>query len=651
MKTPAAKPEMLERLRGGGNDLAGLMAIWRGRDPVEWAGAVEVYRLLGERFLKQGEPLLACDVVREGLGEAGADVRLRQLQGLALARSGAMARASEILEQLRAEKHADEETLGMLARTYKDRAAQASGGAERRKFLRRAATIYAQAYRVSKGYWTGINAATTALLLGETSRAARLAKEVRAACRRELQRTPGDQYYLYATLGEAALILQDWEEAADWYARAGQIGRGRFGDLHSSRRNARLLLGYWKADGSAIEASLRLPRVAVFAGHMIDQPGRRRPRFPESNEGAVAAVIREKIAALDLGLGFSSAACGADILFLEAMLAAGREISIVLPYDRARFIRDSVEVKGATGWRRRFEKVEKRASRILIASPQKLELGGVSYEYTNQLLLGLATIRAQQLGTELVPMIVWDGAAGDGPGGTASTVERWSTLARPLEIIDPSGAKPVSRKKKTARAKSSAKPGRRPPRVAKFASQIMAMLFADAVGFSRLSEEQVPRFVHDFMGAIGKLVRQARHEVLAKNTWGDGLYLVFNTAESAAGFALDLCDLVVRTDWTARGLPEELNLRIGLHAGPVYVGTDPITGARNFFGTHVSRAARIEPITPAGQVYASEAFAALAAGGGAARFGFDYAGQTPMAKGYGTFPMYHVRHAASRNAP
>ena len=26
-------------------------------------------------------------------------------------------------------------------------------------------------------------------------------------------------------------------------------------------------------------------------------------------------------------------------------------------------------------------------------------------------------------------------------------------------------------------------------------------------------------------------------------------------------------------------------------------------------------------------------------------FNLDYAGQTPMAKGYGTFPTYHVRRA------
>jgi class 3 adenylate cyclase len=93
------------------------------------------------------------------------------------------------------------------------------------------------------------------------------------------------------------------------------------------------------------------------------------------------------------------------------------------------------------------------------------------------------------------------------------------------------------------------------------------------------------------------------------------------------------------------GLLSGLSLRIALHAGPVYKFTDPVTGDRSYGGTHVSRAARIEPITPPGQVYASEAFAALAAAQGLRSFNLDYAGQTPMAKGYGTFPTYNLRRA------
>src|SRR5438309_2361916 len=102
-------------------ELADLMTIWRARDPEMWASSSEIHQLLGERILKQGEPLLAYDVISEGLKNYPTNVRLRQLQALALARSGATERANRLLEQLREENHLDEETLGMLARTYKDR--------------------------------------------------------------------------------------------------------------------------------------------------------------------------------------------------------------------------------------------------------------------------------------------------------------------------------------------------------------------------------------------------------------------------------------------------------------------------------------------------------------------------------------------------
>ena len=111
-------------------------------------------------------------------------------------------------------------------------------------------------------------------------------------------------------------------------------------------------------------------------------------------------------------------------------------------------------------------------------------------------------------------------------------------------------------------------------------------------------------------------------------------------------FALDLCDLVTSTKWADKGLPPSLSLRIALHAGPVYRCEDPITKQVNYTGTHVSRAARIEPITPAGHVYASQAFAALASVERISEFTCEYVKLTPFAKGYGTFPTYLVRRSS-----
>jgi class 3 adenylate cyclase len=627
-------------------DLAQLMSVWQARDQTQWSQSPDDYRLLAEKILQQGEPLLAFDVVNEGLSILPGDVRLRQLQGLALARSGATERANAILERLRREGQADEETLGMLGRTYKDLAAHAESPLQREQFLKRAAETYVRAYEATGGYWTGINAATMNLLIGETDRARQLAQKTRAQCLESLKREAGNQYWLLAALGEAALILQDWSQAAEWYERATKQAGRRFGDIHSTRRNARLILQHWNEDSAKIDKYLRIPSVVVFAGHMIDRPDRATARFPSELEPAVAKGIRAKIDMLKPGFGFASAACGSDILFLEAMLDAGAEISVVLPYEQEQFIRDSVDFIPNSSWRVRFDRVLERATRVITASPQKLEVGGVAYEFCNQLLLGLATIRAAQLDTTMILLAVWDGTSGDGPGGTATVVENWRSCRYEPEIVDLAkiaqleGRAPSRPKIGAAAAAPSAESSA-------FRSRIVAILFADAVGFSKLNENEVPLFVQHFLGAIAELSAKLGDTIIAKNTWGDGLYFVFSDVDLAGKFALELADLVATTKWEEKGLRAGLNLRIGLHAGPVYEFDDPITGSRSYSGTHVSRAARIEPITPAGQVYASEAFAALAAAQRADNFTCDYVGQTPMAKGYGTLPTYHVRPRAS----
>ena len=196
-------------------NLPELLARWRARDPEQWAGNAELYRRLGERVLKLGEPLLAFDVVTEGLLDCQSDVRLRQLLGLALSRSGASERANNVLSKLRTEGNVDEETLGMLARTHKDLAARAGETAAQEMYLRRAAEIYEEAYKLTGGYWSGINAATMSLSIGDKARAKELAKKVREQCLSELRSAPADPYWLFATLGEAALILEDGTQAED----------------------------------------------------------------------------------------------------------------------------------------------------------------------------------------------------------------------------------------------------------------------------------------------------------------------------------------------------------------------------------------------------------------------------------------------------
>jgi len=617
---------------------AGLAALWGAGELA--ASGEDVYQQVGERALQLGKPLLACDVLEEAIKLRPGSPRLRQLQALALLRGGATERANRILGQLDREAVADEETLGLLARTHKDLGLRATDPAMRMAELSRAHEAYARAYRLTGGYWTGINAATLAVVTGHRETGSAIAREVRERCLDGLQQQAprDDRYWILATLGEAALILGDWPEAEEWYTRAAEAGSDRLGDLSSTRRNARLLLDHLDGDRTRIEQCLRLPRVIVFTGHMIDAPGRRSARFPSALEDLVRRAIRKRVDELDGRLGFAAGACGGDILFLESILEVGGEANVVLPYGRDRFVADSVEI--VPGWKPRFDRLLDRAVQVVVASPERLEGASASYDYASLLLLGLASIRAEQLETDLVALALWDGRTGS-PGGTASVVEDWRRRGHEVQIIDVGELLRQSGGEIEARSDDLPSPPNRPDMPD--APRIMAILFADAVQFSKLTESQVPRFVEHFLGAIGKLADEAECPPVARNTWGDGLYLVFSGVREAGAFALRLSELVNRTDWAGKGLPPGLNLRVALHAGPVYSCRDPVTGQINYIGSHVSRGARIEPITPPGHVYASQAFAALAAAARVREFVCEYAGQTIWAKGYGTFPTYHVR--------
>ena len=63
-------------------------------------------------------------------------------------------------------------------------------------------------------------------------------------------------------------------------------------------------------------------------------------------------------------------------------------------------------------------------------------------------------------------------------------------------------------------------------------------------------------------------------------------------------------------DLGAVGLPPHIAFRLSGHLGPVFPVSDPVVGTPSFMGSQVSRTARIEPVTPPGAVYVTEAFAA-----------------------------------------
>lgn len=600
---------------------------------------LDQYQQRAAELLRSGTPLPAYDAASAGLEMFPGDPTLRRQLALALARSGAAHQANAILAVLVDEGHRDEETLGLLARTFKDLWEAAADPREARNYLEQARHWYSEAHAASRGYWSGINAATMALLLRDRDGARRLAGEVRRECLARLAAGPADAYWVAATLAEAALILDETDVAEQWYRDATNRNPG-LGDLVTTRRNARLILRHQDRDWRALDACFQIPRVAVFAGHLIDRPGRARPRFPEHLAGEVTAALREVLQRRQIGIGYASAANGGDLLFLETLAELGAETQIVLPYGIDQFAADSVSF--CDGWDRRFRAALERASHVVVASEQRMPGNAMSYEYGFRLLDGLAVLRADDLDTELVCVAVWNGEPGDAAGGTATAVEHWQRAGRQIEHID---LRQLAAAKSSVAVSPPRHASERPPAPEPhaFDAQVVGLLFADVAGFSKLSEDQIPLFVDHYLGEVGRTA--AAFKPLLANTWGDGLYFVFDGVREAGLFALQLSDALHRIDWTRHGLPAGLSIRIAVHAGPAYAVTDPVTARPNYLGAHVSLAARIEPITPAGVVYASGAFAALARSDGAAGLVCRYVGPTPLAKGFGTTPMYVLQAA------
>ena len=86
--------------------------------------------------------------------------------------------------------------------------------------------------------------------------------------------------------------------------------------------------------------------------------------------------------------------------------------------------------------------------------------------------------------------------------------------------------------------------------------EVKSMLFADIVGYSKLHEGVIPKFVELFLSRVSLLVAQSKHAPRSVNTWGDAVYGIFDFARDAGAFALELTEMIQKgkPDWLREGL-------------------------------------------------------------------------------------------------
>jgi class 3 adenylate cyclase len=384
---------------------------------------------------------------------------------------------------------------------------------------------------------------------------------------------------------------------------------------------------------------LPAPQVIAFSGHMIDRPGRTPPRFPASLEARLAAALSKKITGLGPSIGYAQAACGADILFLEAMQDAGWQTQIVLPFARRDFVETSVSFAGEV-WVDRFERVLGRATRIVVATEEAFLGDDVLFEHAANLIQGMAFLRAGELATTPLMLTVREPETHALVGGTAATAENWKRRGGLIENIDLASLRGDAPQAQTGAGQRDAVEA--PEQTARHRS-LKSLLFADISGFSKMPEQYAPDFAEVFLGTCKRSLDSLAHKPVHANTHGDGLFLVFELPSHAAEFAVRLQQKLGAIDWPALGLTAETGVRIALHTGPLFRIFDPVTERFTFYGTHVNRTARVEPIVQPRHIFVTEEFAASLVAENQDRFSCDYIGTMQLAKRFGDARLYRLR--------
>jgi tetratricopeptide (TPR) repeat protein len=596
-----------ERLEHKGVDvgIAELKQIWEGRLRAFWRLYPELYSTLAGLMVERSENFAAIEICAEGLSFFPRHGDLVLYLALALARTGSPNRAFELLNSASGWLANIPDAWTLRARIYKDlwkltgssRALEQSlheyeGAAERRKG--------------ADAYYPEVNVATLALLGGDHLKAIEYAKKVT----NQLAPLAERDYWEAGSLAEALMVLGRVEDARQQYARAMELDPLLARRL-TTRQQARLLLRHLGEDPNTFEDLFKIPPVVCATGHVIDSADRPVARFPSTREASVRRRIQELLKRWGVGLGYSGAAGGADIIFAEAVRASGGETCLILPVDRETFCRWSVQGSGQE-YVQRYQAALSQAA-FVSESPYSrpdLERGGL-WDFGNRMILGNALRRASELETPLKVLAVWDGKRGDGRGGTADMVALARSCGLTVHVIDPMSDDIAELPGLSERALSG--PGESFHDRRSEESRIAAGMFILFPASSKSEWRDLVIPTERFAGEFHRVALDADFRIF------------FDSATSA---------VQALTHLKQASAPQGSELGIALTAGPVEVRSIASLAREDVQGSMVAQGRRLasRALQPP-LILASGEFVALAATEGSRLTNFEYSGRVTSSEG------------------
>lgn len=665
------------------SDLSAINYFWSSRAFDKWAFNPETYGDIASRALILGAPLLAHEIVSKGLSLWPNNQYLEEIVIKALMRLDNVDKAIDYAQRIIDNNLENCDFLNILGSLYKKKWVYGDSITD----LESSIKYYKKSFEVECTLWSSIN---YFLLVSIYEKAAeKTIKEIPAEYLRtkeivvqnieqqfkdtiEVDGTREELFWAYATYAEFYLINKNLEQSFIFYQKASSyIYVKEIDFLIAIRKNFSLILEklfdqLLEKDKKNIinrfDNAINYHKVLIFSGHMVDLPDAKVERFPLEKINQVYNAIYKFLKERGPFLGISSASSGSDILFLEAMQALNYPVYLVLPCHIDDFIKFSVLPYGEQ-WVDRFYKVYQYAGpHVFMVDYQGASIPDYYYSWANKLMYGLAVVRAKELNTSIEHLAVWNNKVEGKEGGTLSVLSEWSTLQERTRIHinnNPIANNKVfyvdlyeiiSKNRATERqeikelsisilddAKSKL------PQMA-ISKNIKAIFYADAVGYSRFSEDELIIFEKHIKEMINKLSQQKEYDRIYFNSWGDAVFLIFDDVNRCGNFAIMLQQLLKDFDYKACGLSKMIELRIALHVGPLTAYKNDESNAQSFLGTHVCRAARLEPITPPGDIYSTFEFACLTvlSSSEEQNFKISYVGKMNMPKKYGEYHTYRV---------